>query len=154
MSAELPRSVRVYVDRQGIRDEPHLLQLVARMMHEQKEWPGYQIDFFLVEVERMRNLKRKYFGQRRVTDVISLNYTTIPGFLEGEIYICVPTARTQAVKYSVTPQEEMLRLAAHGVLHLLGYNDETDAQRLKMHVLEDRALTQHHKKKMTTARYH
>lgn len=145
MRAKLPRSVRVYVDRRGIRDEPHLLQLVARMMNEQKEWSSYQIDFFLVEVERMRNLKRKYFGQRRVTDVISLNYTTIPGFLEGEIYICLPTARTQAVKYNVTLQEEMLRLAAHGVLHLLGYSDETDAQRLKMHVLEDHALAQHRK---------
>ena len=43
----------------------------------------------------------------------------------GEIYICVDRAREQAVDYQVTLQNEIARLMIHGLLHLIGYTDET-----------------------------
>lgn len=115
-------------------------RLVAIMMRRDKRWPSYDINLHFIDNETIRKLKRKYFGLRRITDVISLNYTTIPGVLEGDIFISVERARQQAVRYGVTAEQETLRLIAHGVLHLLGHVDDHERQRRQMSALEDQAL--------------
>jgi probable rRNA maturation factor len=58
-----------------------------------------------------------------------------PGFL-GDIAISPETARRNARKYGRTPSRELQILILHGVLHLLGYDHETD--RGRMNRLEQR----------------
>jgi probable rRNA maturation factor len=60
--------------------------------------------------------------------------------IDGEIYISVETAQEQAAEYAVTLTEELMRLAAHGALHLAGYDDATDELRQTMHEEENRYL--------------
>jgi probable rRNA maturation factor len=140
MKPHINRMVQVISKVPVMSDIKSLQQLVENMLIRKKEWLNFEIALFLIDDDAIRKLKRKYFGLRRITDVISLNYTTIPGFLEGEIYISVQTAQRQADDYGVGLQQEIQRLAAHGVLHLFGYTDDNDEQRRQMSRLEDRAL--------------
>ena len=125
---------------------PSLRRLVRDMIDHEKNWSNYQIDVFFVDVQSIRKLKRKYFGLNRMTDVISLNYSTSPGFLQGEIYICLEVARKQAAEFGTSRQEELLRLTAHGLLHLFGHSDENEERRRAMHLRENRALLRLRKK--------
>jgi probable rRNA maturation factor len=52
--------------------------------------------------------------------------------LLGDIVISVPRALNQAAAYGNSFQQEMVFLAVHGMLHLLGYDDETDPGAARM----------------------
>ncbi len=98
-----------------------------------------QIDVILVNDREIRRLHRKWFKKDTTTDVITFPIEPEPPIL-GEVYISVDTARKQAIEYGVTLTNELCRLAVHGTLHLAGYSDATDAQRERMHVLENQYI--------------
>lgn len=92
----------------------------------------------LVSDTALHQMNRDFLGHDYLTDVIT--FTLEPKPLEGEIYISVDRAREQAAEYGVGLYQEVLRLAAHGALHLAGHDDATTAQREAMKRLEDRYL--------------
>ena len=53
-------------------------------------------------------------------------------FVEGEIYISMPTAKENAKLYKQSYGKELARLVIHGSLHLLGVEDETVKKKEKM----------------------
>ncbi len=63
------------------------------------------------------------------------------GALElGDLVICPARAREQAEEYGHSVRREMGYLAAHGLLHLLGYDHETEEERAEMRQKEEAAL--------------
>jgi rRNA maturation RNase YbeY len=104
------------------------------------------ISLVFVDHAYMTGINKSYFHRNESTDVISffLNDDLFPGGLKspwGEIYICVDRAREQADDYQVTLQNEITRLIIHGLLHLIGYSDETMEDRKRMTELENRYLS-------------
>lgn len=104
------------------------------------------ISIVLTDDEEIRALNRAYRGKDEPTDVLSfslwetsaeearLDVTTIEEELPlGEIYISVPTALRQAQAGGRSLEEEVAFLAVHGVMHLLGYEDETEQGYQQMH---------------------
>ncbi len=78
----------------------------------------------LVSDRRIRELNRRYRKRSAATDVLSFPLRE-NGYL-GEVVISAPTARRQARRYRHRVEEEVKLLLLHGVLHLLGYDHETD----------------------------
>ena len=93
-----------------------------------------------VDDARIQELNRRFLGRDRPTDVIAFNLSDSPEKLEGEVYVSVETAERQALDYGVTFWNELCRLAVHGVLHLLGFDDATDVQKKRMTEEENRIL--------------
>ena len=60
--------------------------------------------------------------------------------IEGDIYISIPTARDNADKYNEPYEKEVARLVIHGVLHLIGFYDDTIKGKDIMSKIEDRLL--------------
>jgi len=61
----------------------------------------------------------------------------------GDIVISPAVACSQAVRYGVSPEKEIRKLLVHGILHLLGYDHETDSgqmNRLQARMLRRRAF--------------
>jgi len=58
----------------------------------------------------------------------------------GDICICPKVAARQAAESGHSAAEEMLLLATHGMLHLLGYDHATDAEREVMFALQRKLL--------------
>jgi len=73
---------------------------------------------------RMRTLNRTYRGKDRPTDVLSFP-SGAPGFL-GDLAIDVPCAARQARRLGHGLAREVQILLVHGLLHLRGYDHETD----------------------------
>jgi probable rRNA maturation factor len=81
----------------------------------------------------MRTLNRRYRKRDYPTDVLSFSYgdmkiDRIP-FL-GEIMISPEIAARHAIQWGVSPERELRMLLVHGILHLLGYDHETDGGRM------------------------
>jgi probable rRNA maturation factor len=104
------------------------------------------ISLVFVDHAFMTEINKAYFHKNESTDVISfLLNDDFPGEAKspwGEIYICVDRAREQADDYQVTLENEITRLLVHGLLHLIGYSDETMEDRKRMTELENRYLKQ------------
>jgi probable rRNA maturation factor len=97
-----------------------------------------EVSVALVDEEIIRELNRRYLNNDEPTDVLAfplmssdelsrLNKRAIvsPEQL-GDIVICIPIAARQAAERNQKHYEEIELLAAHGLLHLLGYEDETE----------------------------
>lgn len=83
----------------------------------------------------MRYLNRTFRGYDRPTDVLSFpagdgDFPDEADYL-GDIVISVETARRQARRRGSTLPRELRVLALHGLLHLLGYDHETDQGEMK-----------------------
>lgn len=93
-----------------------------------------------VDKRTIRELNARFLRHRYPTDVITFPLSDDTSRIDGEIYICVDRAREQARRYHVTLRNELTRLLIHGILHLMGYEDTTPAQRRLIRDCEDRYL--------------
>lgn len=118
-SVDLPRLAR-------------FLQQLARTLHHGEN----DFSVTLVSDRTIRKLNRRFRSKDQPTDVLSFPFGS-PGILQGlsgddltprlgEIIISIETAERQARKEGHRLEEEIQWLIIHGVLHLLGYDHETD----------------------------
>lgn len=84
---------------------------------------------------KIKTLNREYRGKDKVTDVLSFPlYESLrpescdsifsPHIELGDVVICLPVARRQAVEFEVTLVEEIIHQLVHGFLHLVGFDHE------------------------------
>jgi len=74
---------------------------------------------------RLRQLNRLFRGKNKPTDVLSF-----AGDEGGDIAISAVIARQNARRYSHSAADELKILVLHGMLHLAGYDHETDNGRM------------------------
>jgi probable rRNA maturation factor len=84
-----------------------------------------------LDAEDMRRLHRRWFGRRRLTDVIAWGLPQPDGSVVGDIYVCPDVARAHARALDIAPSEELLRVAVHGALHALGYDHPSGERRTR-----------------------
>lgn len=95
---------------------------------------GAQVTVVFVRDRRIRELNRRFRNKDYPTDVLSFpaggEPDEAPGLSEehylGDIVISTETAMRQAKEAKQTFEREIEELVIHGVLHLCGYNHETD----------------------------
>ena len=97
-----------------------------------REVPALSVVF--VNPAQMRGINNTYLRHDYATDVLSFSYkgTVMEGrpFL-GEIVIAPEIAAFHAGNYGISPEKEVRKLLVHGILHLMGYNHETDQGQMK-----------------------
>ena len=84
-----------------------------------------------VSDRQMRELNRQWRGKTGTTDVLSFpagedEYANPDGSKLGDVVISLEQAVRQAKEHDLTADEEIAQLILHGLLHLCGYDHETD----------------------------
>ena len=96
----------------------------------------------LVDGAEGARLNARYRGKRGATNVLSFGYGPPPGQrgLCGDLVICVPVVRREAVEQAKAPRSHWAHMVVHGIMHLRGFDHihEDDAE--IMEALEIRAL--------------
>ncbi len=100
----------------------------------------FEVNVIYVDSDFITDMNIKYLNHTGDTDVITFPLNDEDEDLFGEIYICVNVAIRQADEYKVSLLNELNRLAAHGALHLCGYDDNTTKLRNKMSELETKYI--------------
>jgi rRNA maturation RNase YbeY len=91
----------------------------------------------LTSDRELRRLNRDYAGEDSVTDVLSFAGS---GAHIGDLAISWPTAVSQAEAFGHEPETELALLCVHGLLHLLGWDHATAAERKEMNRITRAAL--------------
>ena len=92
------------------------------------------MNIVFVDDSFITNLNRDYIHKNSTTDVISfvLEEDSEKKNLEGEVYVNPEQAKRQAQEYDVSWQNELFRVIIHGVLHLVGYDDQNSLDKKDM----------------------
>ncbi len=102
------------------------LARVARRVLAWERADGARVELTLLDGAAMRRLNRRATGRRGLTDVIAFALPQPDGTLLGDVYICPEAARSWVNGRGRVKGEgvaaELVRLAVHGTLHVLGYD--------------------------------
>ncbi len=91
-----------------------------------------EVFIWLISDRRMALLHRQFLGKTGPTDVLT--------FQHGEIFISVETARCQARAFGNSLMRELKLYVVHGLLHLHGFEDRTQAEARKMKTAQEKIL--------------
>ncbi len=99
-----------------------------------------ELSLILSNRNYLNQLKIKYFNQNYYTDVIAFNLNNQDEDIIGEIYVSIDDIKQNAKKFNVTFNDEFKRIIIHGLLHIIGYNDDTQNKKKLMTSLENKYM--------------
>jgi len=91
-------------------------------------------DDYLLKMNQ-EHLKHDYF-----TDIITFDYCE-DDWISGDLFISIDRTNENAKTFGKTQINELNRVIAHGLLHLLGFKDKTAEDIAEMRSMEERALS-------------
>jgi len=97
----------------------------------------YSLSIIFVDDEKLKKMKKKYFNQDLYTDVIAFNLSDDKSKLDGEIYVSFDAIKINSELYKTNINNELQRIVVHGILHLMGYEDNTKDKKEEMTKTED-----------------
>ena len=92
--------------------------------------------------EHLLSINKAYLNHDYYTDIITFDLKDgrIVKSIEGDIYISIDRVKDNAKTMGLKKEVELLRVIAHGLLHLMGFKDKNQKQRLKMREAENLSL--------------
>jgi len=100
-----------------------------------------EVDVAVVGTREMARLNRLYRHRGGATDVLSFDLSGAGATgVSAQIVVCGAVAVREARARRLRPQHELLRYVLHGLLHVLGYDDRSDAEAARMHERQEQLL--------------
>ena len=134
------KNINIFVDEEYEKLNESLCKLIIENILISYDYSSYDINIIFTSDIHLSDLKKEFFSKDQWTDVISFPLQRDSQFIEGEIYISIPTAKKNADTFKEPYKKELGRLIIHGSLHLLGIEDKSRGQKKKMTVLEEKFL--------------
>jgi len=118
-------------------DTDYLYTLYEQLQSEGKE--AGNINYIFCDDEYLHKINVEYLQHDTLTDIITFDYTE-GKVLHSDIYISVDRVKENAEIFKVPFQRELLRVLAHGLLHLCGYKDKTPKDSALMRQKEEEMM--------------
>lgn len=97
----------------------------------------------ITDEDESRRLNHEFRGRDAPTNVLSFPFDPLPEIdlhHIGDLVICAPVVEREAHQQGKPPDAHWAHMVVHGVLHLQGYDHQTDAEAERMETLETRIL--------------
>ena len=98
-----------------------------------------EVTIRIVDEAEGKALNSTYRGKDYATNVLTFPITEVP-HLMGDIVLCAPIVAAEAIAQYKSLEAHYAHLTVHGVLHLHGYDHETEAQAELMEAIEIQIL--------------
>ncbi|MBO9617370.1 MAG: rRNA maturation RNase YbeY [Dyadobacter sp.] len=99
-----------------------------------------QLNYVFCSDEYLLEINKQYLDHDYFTDIITFDNSEEDNQLEGDIYISVDRVRENAATFHTDFDTEMRRVLVHGLLHLAGHDDTSEALKTAMRAKEDEYL--------------
>lgn len=116
---------------------------IISLIEEQEEVTFDFIEVVYVDEDEIVLINMDHLDRDYVTDIISFKYdenSEGKNGIEGTLFCCAPRIAEQAEEFGETTENEFRRILIHGLLHLIGYDDQTTEDKKRMTELEDKYL--------------
>lgn len=100
------------------------------------------VEVVFVDEKEIVRINKEFLNRDYITDIISFRYddNATNTEIEGTLYCCAQRISEQAAEFSESTKEEFIRIVIHGLIHLIGYDDQTPEEKAEMTKLEDKYL--------------
>ncbi len=133
------------VDHLPKNTEKQITNVLKQLLKEQKQ-PKRSLSLFFCSLDTMTQLNATYRNKHKPTDLLSWLYgdsdtrSTVAEEPWGELVYCLEVIKGQAASSGWALKDELLRLTVHGLVHLLGYDHESDEEEAEMLGIETKLL--------------
>ena len=117
-----------------ISNKSRISKTIQNLIKNEKKKEG-DISFTFCSDSFLLDINKKFLRHNTLTDIITFQYPADK--LSGEIFISIPRVKENAKKFNVSIQQELYRVIIHGVLHLCGYTDKNNSDKVLMSKRED-----------------
>jgi rRNA maturation RNase YbeY len=100
-----------------------------------------ELNIIFLSDEELLKINQQFLQHDYYTDIITFDNGTTDQTILGELYISLDRVRDNANIIGEKYQSELLRVVAHGVLHLIGYQDKKSEQIVEMRACESDAIS-------------
>lgn len=94
-----------------------------------------ELSYIFCSDEYLLQINREHLQHDYYTDVITFQYSDAA--IEGDVFISTDRVAENAAAHGATFRHELCRIMVHGLLHLAGHSDKTEAERAAMTALEN-----------------
>lgn len=102
-----------------------------------------EISFVFCDDIYLNKLNNEYLQHDTLTDIITFDYS-LGNELSGDIFISTERVLENAGEFMVTFENELKRVMAHGILHLVGYKDKSVEDSAEMRTKENEKILMFH----------
>ncbi|MFH2142826.1 MAG: rRNA maturation RNase YbeY [Bacteroidota bacterium] len=121
-----------------LTERKKIISLLKLLISEHKKKTG-NLCFVFTNDENLLQINKQYLHHDYYTDIITFNYCE-KDIISGDIMISVDRVIENARKFNANKNEELKRVIIHGVLHLIGYDDNNPKNIKKMRTTENEWL--------------
>lgn len=121
------------------------LETTERWLHEIARLNGFIIkglSYTFVDNQKILEINKSFLNHDYFTDIITFDYCKGKR-VSGEIFISSEQVAIQSKEFEVTISQEFLRVIAHGLLHLIGFDDKDRDDKILMRQEEEKCLVLH-----------
>ena len=104
---------------------------------------GYKIgdlNYIFCSDDYLLEINRQYLQHDYYTDIITFDNSEEEGKIDGDIYVSIDRVKDNATNLNIDFEVELRRVLIHGLLHLVGFKDETPDLKQQMREKEDSCL--------------
>ncbi|GGK73031.1 rRNA maturation RNase YbeY [Rufibacter glacialis] len=98
------------------------------------------LNYIFCSDEYLHQMNVEYLEHDTLTDVITFDNSDVEGVIEGDVFISIDRIVDNAATFNISQEEELHRVMAHGLLHLLGFDDKTPEKKALMRSKENECL--------------
>ena len=107
---------------------------IGRVIRDERKSVG-NINYIFTTDQDLLEMNRHYLGHDYFTDILTFDYTE-GNRISGDIFISIDRVEENAASFGAVTDDELRRVMVHGVLHLMGYGDDSAEEKEAMRRLE------------------
>jgi probable rRNA maturation factor len=123
-----------------LSDEQRTRHWINKVLNNE-HFKAENINYIFCSDSHLLKINQQYLGHDSFTDIITFDNSEQKENLEADIFISVERVEENAARLKKNFDEELHRVLIHGLLHLIGYQDKTDADKIEMREKEDACLS-------------
>lgn len=106
----------------------------------QRHFQLVALNYIFCSDEYLLKINQTYLQHDYYTDIITFDNSDEDTTIEGDIFISIDRVRENAEDEHTSFHNELYRVIAHGLLHLIGFGDKTDEEAATMREMENNCL--------------
>lgn len=137
----MPETIHFFVEKTpfSVPGKRILRRWLEKAIEEENFVPG-AINFIICNDDYLYKMNKKYLKSKMLTDILTFPMAEDAKTISADIYISIERVRDNSKQFKQQVKKELARVMIHGLLHLMGYDDQDEESKKKMREKENQYM--------------